>query len=122
VDQGSRLQKLKSLLRQTRRLLAKDNLAADVRVGTERRIKSLETDLAKAELAKKERTLAVRYHKVKFFAFELHREWQYQQEEVDDRGLRDAQQVISDFVGSAGKLISDGSWWEVAKSTVWGNK
>jgi len=64
---GPGIQKLKSLLRQTRRLLAKDNLAADVRVGTERRIKSLEADLAKAELAKKERTLAVRYHKVKFF-------------------------------------------------------
>jgi len=55
-------------------------------------------------------------------SFELHREWQYQEEEVDDQGLRDAQQVISDFVGSAGKLIREGSWWEVAKSTVWGNK
>ncbi|KDQ56291.1 hypothetical protein JAAARDRAFT_104483, partial [Jaapia argillacea MUCL 33604] len=61
------VQKLKSQLRQTRRLLAKDNLAADVRVATERRLKSLEGDLAKAEIAKKERTLAVRYHKIKFF-------------------------------------------------------
>ncbi|KAJ7744685.1 hypothetical protein B0H16DRAFT_1559840 [Mycena metata] len=51
------VQKLKSSLRQTRRLLAK----------TERRLKALEADLEVAELGKKERTLAVRYHKVKFF-------------------------------------------------------
>jgi hypothetical protein len=44
-----------------------DNLAADVRVETERRLKALEADLEAAELGKKERTLAVRYHKVKFF-------------------------------------------------------
>ncbi|KAF7350897.1 hypothetical protein MSAN_01651800 [Mycena sanguinolenta] len=61
------IQKIKSSLRQTRRLLAKDNLAPDVRVETERRLKALEADLEAAELGKKERTLAVRYHKVKFF-------------------------------------------------------
>ncbi|KAL0955654.1 hypothetical protein HGRIS_001881 [Hohenbuehelia grisea] len=80
------VQKLKASLRQTRRLLAKvsttqlvrwkstgitllvqDKLAADVRVATERKLKSLEADLAKAELVKQERTLATRYHKVKFF-------------------------------------------------------
>ncbi|KAF8161756.1 hypothetical protein K438DRAFT_1859390 [Mycena galopus ATCC 62051] len=61
------IQKIKSALRQTRRLLAKDNIAADVRVETERRLKALEADLEAAELGKKERTLAVRYHKVKFF-------------------------------------------------------
>lgn len=44
-----------------------DNLAADVRVETERRFKALEADLHEAESAKKERALAVRYHKVKFF-------------------------------------------------------
>lgn len=44
-----------------------DNLAADVRVETERRLKSLQNDLEKAELVNRERTLAVRYHKVKFF-------------------------------------------------------
>ncbi|TFY77323.1 hypothetical protein EWM64_g6688 [Hericium alpestre] len=59
--------KLKAAIRQTRRLLAKDKLAADVRVETERRLKSLETDLANAQVAKKERNLAVRYHRVKFF-------------------------------------------------------
>ncbi|KAJ6497418.1 hypothetical protein C8R45DRAFT_1129174 [Mycena sanguinolenta] len=68
------IQKIKSSLRQTRRLLAKvllrplsDNLAPDVRVETERRLKALEADLEAAEHVKKERTLAVRYHKVKFF-------------------------------------------------------
>ncbi|KAI0800156.1 hypothetical protein C8Q74DRAFT_1234670 [Fomes fomentarius] len=61
------VQKIKAALRQTRRLLAKDKLAADVRVATERRLKSLETDLARAEQARVERTLATRYHKIKFF-------------------------------------------------------
>jgi len=61
------VQKLKSQLRQTRRLLAKDNLAADVRVETERRLKSLEADLEMAERTRKERAFAVRYHKIKFF-------------------------------------------------------
>lgn len=61
------VQKIKSSLRQTRRLLAKENLAADVRVETERRLKALEGDLACAETARKERTYAMKYHKVKFF-------------------------------------------------------
>ncbi|RPD68984.1 hypothetical protein L226DRAFT_540154 [Lentinus tigrinus ALCF2SS1-7] len=61
------VQKIKAALRQTRRLLAKDTLAADVRVATERRLKALEADLARAEQARLERTLATRYHKVKFF-------------------------------------------------------
>ncbi|KAF7782763.1 hypothetical protein Agabi119p4_2139 [Agaricus bisporus var. burnettii] len=59
--------KIKSSLRQTRRLLAKDKLAADVRVETERRLKALEGELAQAEVANKERTMATRYHKIKFF-------------------------------------------------------
>ncbi|TFK25708.1 hypothetical protein FA15DRAFT_559879, partial [Coprinopsis marcescibilis] len=60
-------QKIKSLLRQARRLLAKDKLAADKRVETERRIKALEAELEQADQVNKERTLATRYHKVKFF-------------------------------------------------------
>ncbi|KAI0264134.1 hypothetical protein BC834DRAFT_826678 [Gloeopeniophorella convolvens] len=59
--------KIKSALRQTRRLLAKEGLAANVRVETERKLKALEADLATAERANKERALAVRYHKIKFF-------------------------------------------------------
>ncbi|PCH35633.1 hypothetical protein WOLCODRAFT_126072 [Wolfiporia cocos MD-104 SS10] len=61
------VQKIKAALRQTRRLLAKDNLAADVRAKTERRLKALEADLAQAELARKERAMSTRYHAVKFF-------------------------------------------------------
>ncbi|KAI5117981.1 hypothetical protein M0805_009198 [Coniferiporia weirii] len=61
------VQKLKSALRQTRRLLAKDNLDADVRVETERRLRSLEADLQTAERKRKERAIATRYHKIKFF-------------------------------------------------------
>ncbi|CAE6457950.1 unnamed protein product [Rhizoctonia solani] len=61
------VQKVKSALRQTRRLLAKDNIAADVRIASERRLKSLEADLANAEIRKKERKMAMRYHKIKFF-------------------------------------------------------
>lgn len=61
------VQKIKAALRQTRRLLAKEKLAADVRVATERRQRALETDLANTERARKERAMAQRYHKVKFF-------------------------------------------------------
>ncbi|KAI9454948.1 hypothetical protein F5148DRAFT_1227635 [Russula earlei] len=59
--------KIKSALRQTRRLLAKEGLGADVRIEAERKLAALEADLTVAERAKKERTLATRYHKVKFF-------------------------------------------------------
>jgi len=59
--------KIKSALRQTRRLLAKEGITADIRVETERKLKALETDLVAAEKANKERALATRYHKVKFF-------------------------------------------------------
>jgi hypothetical protein len=42
-----------------------------VRVETERRLKALEAELGQAEQAKKERTLSVKYHKVKFFGMLL---------------------------------------------------
>ena len=38
-----------------------------MRVETERRQKALEAELGQAEQAKKERSLSVKYHKVKFF-------------------------------------------------------
>jgi len=60
-------QKLKSSLRQAKRLLAKENLAADKRVEAERRVKALEAELEQADQSQKERAMAVRYHKVKFF-------------------------------------------------------
>ncbi|CAA7260511.1 unnamed protein product [Cyclocybe aegerita] len=61
------VQKIKAALRQTKWLLAKDKLAADVRVEAERKLKALEGELEQAEIAKKERAYAVRYHKIKFF-------------------------------------------------------
>ncbi|KAG7091296.1 hypothetical protein E1B28_010342 [Marasmius oreades] len=61
------VQKIKAAMRQARRLLAKDKLDADVRVHTERKLKSLELDLAKAEESRRERTFATKYHKIKFF-------------------------------------------------------
>ncbi|KAH9067519.1 hypothetical protein EDB87DRAFT_1552906 [Lactarius vividus] len=66
-DEPLGVSKIKSALRQTRRLLAKEGLAADIRVESERKLKALETDLVAAEKAKKERALATRYHKAKFF-------------------------------------------------------
>ena len=42
-------------------------MAADVRIATERRIKSLEHDLEVAETKRKEQSLATRDHKIKFF-------------------------------------------------------
>ena len=44
-----------------------DKLAADVKQATERKVRALEKDLAEAERARKERTMATRYQKVKFF-------------------------------------------------------
>ena len=84
AEKAPGVSKLKAQLRQTRRLLSKvsynltrvftlpvptfqDDLAADVRVETERRLKSLQKDLEGAKIANKEKALAVRYHKVKFF-------------------------------------------------------
>lgn len=61
------VQKIKSSLRQAKRLLGKESLAANVRVETERRIRALEADLVNAQNARKLRTMASRYHKVKFF-------------------------------------------------------
>ncbi|KAI0684861.1 hypothetical protein C8T65DRAFT_748451 [Cerioporus squamosus] len=42
-------------------------LTPDVRVATERRLKALEGDLALAEQARLERTIATQYHNIKFF-------------------------------------------------------
>lgn len=61
------ISKIKSSIRQAKRLLAKDKLGANIRVETERRLKSLEGDLENAERANKERAFAEKYRKVKFF-------------------------------------------------------
>ncbi|KAJ9121528.1 hypothetical protein QFC22_002146 [Naganishia vaughanmartiniae] len=54
--------KIKSSIRQTTRLLSKDNLAPALRVQTERRLTSLQADLAKAENRTVERKNGERYH------------------------------------------------------------
>ncbi|KAI5453290.1 18S rRNA maturation protein [Naganishia albida] len=59
--------KIKSQIRQTTRLLSKDNLAPALRVQTERRLTSLQADLTKAEHRTVERKNGERYHMVKFF-------------------------------------------------------
>jgi rRNA-processing protein Efg1 len=47
--------------------MQQEGLGADVRIEAERKLKALEADLVVAERANKERVLATRYHKVKFF-------------------------------------------------------
>jgi hypothetical protein len=47
--------------------MQQEGLGADVRVEAERKLKALEADLVVAERANKERALATRYHKIKFF-------------------------------------------------------
>ncbi|KIY46097.1 hypothetical protein FISHEDRAFT_27192, partial [Fistulina hepatica ATCC 64428] len=44
-----------------------EKLDANVRVEGERRLKALEVQLAQAETAKKEKDMATRYHRIKFF-------------------------------------------------------
>ncbi|XAO27632.1 rRNA-processing protein EFG1 [Cryptococcus bacillisporus CA1280] len=61
------LSKLKSSIRQTKRLLAKENLEPGLRVSTQRRLTSLEADLAAAERREVEKKNGAKYHKVKFF-------------------------------------------------------
>jgi rRNA-processing protein Efg1 len=47
--------------------MQQEGLGADVRIEAERKLKALEAELVVAERANKERALATRYHKVKFF-------------------------------------------------------
>ena len=47
--------------------MQQDGLGADIRIEAERKLKALEADLVVAQMANKERALATRYHKVKFF-------------------------------------------------------
>lgn len=58
--------KIKASIRQTKRLLAKPNLAPGTKIEAERRLKSLESDLELASRKHVEKARAVRYHRVKF--------------------------------------------------------
>ncbi|EST06373.1 rRNA-processing protein EFG1 [Kalmanozyma brasiliensis GHG001] len=58
--------KIKSSIRQTKRLLAKPNLAPGTKIEAERRLKSLEADLEVASHKQVEKSRATRYHRIKF--------------------------------------------------------
>lgn len=58
--------KIKSSIRQTKRLLAKPNLAPGTKIEAERRLKSLQADLDAVSRKQVEKSRASRYHKVKF--------------------------------------------------------
>ncbi len=58
--------KIKASIRQTKRLLAKPNLAPGTKIEAERRLKSLESDLELASRKQVEKSRASRYHRVKF--------------------------------------------------------
>ncbi|KAI5481478.1 hypothetical protein MNV49_004235 [Pseudohyphozyma bogoriensis] len=61
------ISKLKAQLRQTKRLLAKDDLTADLRLTTERRLEVLEEELEKAEKGSVEKKMVTRYRGIRFF-------------------------------------------------------
>ncbi|KZO92260.1 hypothetical protein CALVIDRAFT_464550, partial [Calocera viscosa TUFC12733] len=61
------ISKLKSSLRQTKRLLLKPQLDAAVKRDAQRRQKALEQELERALEGEKERQMAQKYHMVKFF-------------------------------------------------------
>ncbi|BGP12963.1 hypothetical protein JCM10213_006602 [Rhodosporidiobolus nylandii] len=66
IPSGS-VSKLKAQLRQTKRLLARDDLTPDVRTTSERRLASLEQEIVKAERGNLEKKMVSRYRGVKFF-------------------------------------------------------
>ncbi|WFD32628.1 18S rRNA maturation protein [Malassezia sp. CBS 17886] len=73
ADAGG-VNKLKSGVRQTKRLLARDALEPGKRIEAERRLLALERELETRLQTNKVRALASRYHKVKFFERQkLHR-------------------------------------------------
>ncbi|KAG5352210.1 hypothetical protein J132_09927 [Termitomyces sp. J132] len=52
-------------------------------------------------------------------SFERHREWQYDQTQQDGAAA-DAQKVIDDIIGRAGKFARENGWWSVVKGIVEG--
>ncbi|GAA5837279.1 hypothetical protein JCM5353_000808 [Sporobolomyces roseus] len=66
IPSGS-VSKIKAQLRQTKRLLAKEDLNPDVKTTTERRLVALEDELVKAEKGLLEKKMVTKYRGVKFF-------------------------------------------------------
>ncbi|KAK4706058.1 hypothetical protein P7C70_g142, partial [Phenoliferia sp. Uapishka_3] len=61
------ISKLKAQLRQTKRLLARDDLTPDVRTTSERRMKTLEMELEKASQGALEVKMVTKYRGIRFF-------------------------------------------------------
>lgn len=59
--------KIKSLIRQSTRLLQKEKIDPALKIATERRLESLQADLKKAELRNVEKKNHERYHMIRFF-------------------------------------------------------
>lgn len=59
--------KLKSVIRQTKRLLGKESIEPGTRIEAERRLRAMELELEEHMQSNKERNFATRYHKIKFF-------------------------------------------------------
>ncbi|KAG5646267.1 hypothetical protein DXG03_003863 [Asterophora parasitica] len=51
--------------------------------------------------------------------FERHRDWQYQENHGDKEGA-DAQQVISNIIGTAGRVVKESGWWSIVRGVVEG--
>lgn len=64
---GAGAAKLKKRIRDIERLLKKDNLKADIRIGNERALKGLKIELETTQMNLKAKTLAKKYHMVRFF-------------------------------------------------------
>lgn len=58
---------IRKKMRDISRLLKRDNLAADIRIANERALKTLQLELNKVGEDQKEKKLAIKYHKVRFF-------------------------------------------------------
>ncbi|GLB44919.1 hypothetical protein LshimejAT787_1802560 [Lyophyllum shimeji] len=53
-------------------------------------------------------------------SFEQHREWKYDETQAEEDGA-DAQKVIRDILGGAGKLVKESGWWNAVKGVMEGN-
>ncbi|PWN51364.1 hypothetical protein IE53DRAFT_386266 [Violaceomyces palustris] len=90
--------KLKASIRQTKRLLAKENLAPGVKIEAERRLATLTQDLEKQERANVEKNRASKYHKIKFFE----RQKLIRRIRKIQRSLRDREQGKEEVDGELG--------------------
>lgn len=64
---GAGASKLKKKIRDIQRLLKRQNLPADVRIENERALKALNVELADVQQNLKQKTIAKKYHMVRFF-------------------------------------------------------